>query len=266
MSATQSDVPATSSVDLAADFASFAASVDVSNLDDAVVDAAKANILDTLSCALAGSSAPAIAESPRPRGELGRHASGRHLGVRRKGSRASRGLDQQRHGARPRLRRYARCRDPARGSLGRSGGDRRWTAALVEVRRTVVRRRADRRGGRSVLEVTCRLGVAIEADIVESGFMYCSLLGYFGATAAAGPRDGTLTCRGDGRCLRDRLQLGGGQPSGDSRRLIDEAAAAGTGRAGRRGRGPARAARDPRGPRGLRRSGRLLPDLPARAG
>jgi 2-methylcitrate dehydratase PrpD len=36
------------------------------------------------------------------------------------------------------------------------------------------------------LEVTCRLGVAIKVDIIESGFIYTSLLGYFGATAAAG--------------------------------------------------------------------------------
>jgi 2-methylcitrate dehydratase PrpD len=34
--------------------------------------------------------------------------------------------------------------------------------------------------------VTCRLGVAIQVDIIESGFIYTSLLGYFGATAAAG--------------------------------------------------------------------------------
>ncbi len=36
------------------------------------------------------------------------------------------------------------------------------------------------------LEVTCRLGVAIKVDITETGFIYTSLLGYFGATAAAG--------------------------------------------------------------------------------
>jgi 2-methylcitrate dehydratase PrpD len=36
------------------------------------------------------------------------------------------------------------------------------------------------------LEVTCRLGIAVQVDIVESGFIYSSLLGYFGATAAAG--------------------------------------------------------------------------------
>lgn len=36
------------------------------------------------------------------------------------------------------------------------------------------------------LEVTCRLGVATQLDLIESGFIYTSLLGYFGATAAAG--------------------------------------------------------------------------------
>jgi len=36
------------------------------------------------------------------------------------------------------------------------------------------------------LEVTCRLGRATTVDIVETGFIYSSLLGYFGATAAAG--------------------------------------------------------------------------------
>ena len=36
------------------------------------------------------------------------------------------------------------------------------------------------------LEVTCRLGTAIKVDIIETGFIYTSLLGYFGATAAAG--------------------------------------------------------------------------------
>jgi 2-methylcitrate dehydratase PrpD len=36
------------------------------------------------------------------------------------------------------------------------------------------------------LETICRLGVATKIDLIESGFIYTSLLGYFGATAAAG--------------------------------------------------------------------------------
>jgi 2-methylcitrate dehydratase PrpD len=35
------------------------------------------------------------------------------------------------------------------------------------------------------IEVTCRLGTATKLDLIESGFIYTSLLGYFGATAAA---------------------------------------------------------------------------------
>jgi 2-methylcitrate dehydratase PrpD len=36
------------------------------------------------------------------------------------------------------------------------------------------------------IETTCRLGLATRLDLIESGFIYTSLLGYFGATAAAG--------------------------------------------------------------------------------
>ena len=36
------------------------------------------------------------------------------------------------------------------------------------------------------IETTCRLGIATKLDLIESGFIYTSLLGYFGATAAAG--------------------------------------------------------------------------------
>ncbi len=48
--------------DLVVDLARFAATIDAARLDPAVVKAVKTNILDTLSCALAGSSAKAIAE------------------------------------------------------------------------------------------------------------------------------------------------------------------------------------------------------------
>jgi 2-methylcitrate dehydratase PrpD len=44
------------------DLARFAANIAVERLDSVVVKATKTNIQDTLSCALAGSSAPAIAE------------------------------------------------------------------------------------------------------------------------------------------------------------------------------------------------------------
>ena len=48
--------------DLVVDLARFAATIDAARLDPALIKAVKTNILDTLSCALAGSSAKAIAE------------------------------------------------------------------------------------------------------------------------------------------------------------------------------------------------------------
>src|SRR6516162_4915380 len=48
--------------DLAVDLSRFVTTLDATKLDAAVVEAVKTNILDTLSCALAGSSAKAIAE------------------------------------------------------------------------------------------------------------------------------------------------------------------------------------------------------------
>lgn len=48
--------------DLVIDLSRFAATIDTAQLDAAVIKAVKTNILDTLSCALAGSSAEAIAE------------------------------------------------------------------------------------------------------------------------------------------------------------------------------------------------------------
>ncbi len=48
--------------DLVNDLARFAANLGAEQLDATVVKAIKTNVLDTLSCALAGSSAPAIAE------------------------------------------------------------------------------------------------------------------------------------------------------------------------------------------------------------
>jgi 2-methylcitrate dehydratase PrpD len=47
---------------LVIDLSRFAATIDTARLDAAVIKAVKTNILDTLSCALAGSSAKAIAE------------------------------------------------------------------------------------------------------------------------------------------------------------------------------------------------------------
>lgn len=171
---------AAASPDLVIDLARFAATLDTVRLDAAVIKAVKTNILDTLSCALAGSSAKAIAEVS--------------------------GLVQEWGGARQADRFVFGGKFPAHHAAWVNGGmshardyDDTHDAAILHAGVTSVpaaiaagQLRGKLSGAELIaavaagLEVTCRLGVAIQVDIVESGFIYTSLLGYFGATAAAG--------------------------------------------------------------------------------
>ena len=166
--------------DLVIDLARFAAGIDAAQLDPAVVQAVKTNILDTLSCALAGSSAKAIAEVADLVREWGGVAQAdmfvfggkfpaHHAALVNGGMSHARDFDDTHDGA---ILHAGVTAVPAaiaaaqlRGKL--SGAD--LIAAVA-----------------AGLEVTCRLGIAIKVDIIESGFIYTSLLGYFGATAAAG--------------------------------------------------------------------------------
>jgi 2-methylcitrate dehydratase PrpD len=169
--------------DLVADLAHFAANIDATRLDAAVIQAVKTNILDTLSCALAGSSAKAIAEVS--------------------------GLVQEWGGA-PQADRFVfGGKFPAHHAAWVNGGmshardyDDTHDIAVLHAGVTAVpaaiaagqlRGLRDPLSGAELiaavaagLEVTCRLGVATQLDLIESGFIYTSLLGYFGATAAAG--------------------------------------------------------------------------------
>jgi 2-methylcitrate dehydratase PrpD len=166
--------------DLAADLARFAASIDLEHLDGDVVHAVKTNVLDTLSCAIAGSSAPAIDEITGLVREWG--GTGQSdmfvFGGRFPAHQAAWVNSGMAH---------ARDYDDTHDAAILHAGVSTVPAAIAA---------AQLRGGLSGadlvaavaagLEVTCRLGVAVQVDIVESGFIYSSLLGYFGATAAAG--------------------------------------------------------------------------------
>lgn len=166
--------------DLVVDVARFAAAVDVAQLDPAVVEAVKTNILDTLSCALAGSSAKAVPEvtglvrewAGAPQADMwvfGGRFPAHHVAWANSAMSHARDYDDTHDAAILHAGISAVPAAIAAGQLrgGLSGAD--LIAAVA-----------------AGLEVTCRLGVAITVDIVESGFIYSSLLGYFGATAAAG--------------------------------------------------------------------------------
>ena len=166
--------------DLVVEVARFAATIDGAQLDPAVVKAVKTNIGDTLSCALAGSSAKAIDVvsgmvrewAGTPQADMfvfgGKYPAHHAAWI---------------NGGMSHARDYDDTHDAAILHAGVSAVPAAIAAAQL-------------RGGVSGadliaavaagLEVTCRLGVAIQVDIIESGFIYTSLLGYFGATAAAG--------------------------------------------------------------------------------
>lgn len=166
--------------DLAVELARFVTALDAARHEPAVVEAVKTNIMDTLSCALAGSSAPAVPEvtglvqewAGAPQADMwvfgGRYPA-HHAAW------ANSGMS------------HARDYDDTHDTAVLHAGVSAVPAAIAA---------AQLRGGLSGaeliaavaagMEVTCRLGMAVKLDLIESGFIYTSLLGYFGATAAAG--------------------------------------------------------------------------------
>jgi 2-methylcitrate dehydratase PrpD len=172
--------PPVSRPDLVVDLAEFVATLDAARLDAAVTDAAKTNILDTLSCALAGSSAKAIPEvvdlvrgwAGAPEADMfvfGGKFPAHHAAWVNSGMSHARDYDDTHDAA---ILHAGVSTVPAAIAAGQLRGG----LSGIDLIAAVV----------AGLEVTCRLGVAIQVDIVQSGFIYTSLLGYFGATAAAG--------------------------------------------------------------------------------
>jgi 2-methylcitrate dehydratase PrpD len=166
--------------DLAVDLARFASTVDLRDIDAYVVDAVKTNILDTLSCALAGSSADAIDEVVglvRDWGGAGQadvfvfggKVPAHHAAWVNSGMAHARDYDDTQNSA---TLHAGVSSVPAAIAAGQLRGRLSGSDLIAAVA--------------AGLEVTCRLGAAIEVDIIETGFIYSSLLGCFGATAAAG--------------------------------------------------------------------------------
>jgi 2-methylcitrate dehydratase PrpD len=177
--ATASHAPGTSS-DLVVDLARFTANIDSTRLDTPVVDAVKTNILDTLSCALAGSSAKAVAEvsglvrewGGAPQADMfvfGGRFPAHHAAWVNAGMSHARDYDDTHDAA---VLHAGVSSVPAALAAGQLRGELSGADLIAAVT--------------AGIETTCRLGVATKLDLIESGFIYSSLLGYFGATAAAG--------------------------------------------------------------------------------
>ena len=166
--------------DLAFDVARFAAGLKFEDLSEPVVAAVKRNIGDTLSCALAGSSAPGVSEVEElvvgwggaPQADvfvLGHKVPAHNAAWLNSGMAHARDYDD--------------THDSAILHAGVSSVPAAIAACQLQADVTGAELIASVAAG---LEIICRLGVAVQVDIVESGFIYSSLLGYFAATVAAG--------------------------------------------------------------------------------
>lgn len=166
--------------DFAVVLARFACDLSLAQLPGPVIAAAKVNVFDTLACAAAGSSAPGVAEARGLAAEWGGAAQASVLAF---GDKVPAHHAAWVNGTMAHARDYDDTHDAAVLHAGVSVVP----AALAA---------AELRGGVSGadfvaavaagLETICRLGIATQIGIIESGFMYTPLFGYFAATVAAG--------------------------------------------------------------------------------
>ena len=165
--------------DFAATFGAFSASLEFADLPVAVASAVKVNLLDTLSCAIAGFNAPGIGEVLALVKSWGGAPQAAILcsDIRVPAHHAAWVNGMMAH---------ARDFDDTHDGAVLHAGVSVIPAALAAAELSPAATGADLLAGIAAgLELICRLGVATTIGIVESGFIYTSLFGYFGATAAA---------------------------------------------------------------------------------
>ncbi|MDN5842109.1 MAG: MmgE/PrpD family protein [Alcaligenaceae bacterium] len=171
--------PQQSDTDFGSEYAAFAAALRVQDLPGAVLDAARENLFDTLSCAIAGSSAHGV-DAVR---DLVEEWAGRpEASILCSASRVPAHHAAWVNGMMSHARDYDDTHDAAVLHAGVSVVP----AALAASQLAPKASGADLLAGIVAgLELICRLGVSTRVSIIESGFMYTSLFGYFAATAAA---------------------------------------------------------------------------------
>ncbi len=180
MAVSQSETMAVSPTeDFAAIIARFACNASLANLPASAIAAAKADIFDTLACAAAGSSAAAVSEVRALACEWGGAAQASILVF---GDKVPAHHAAWVNGTMSHARDYDDTHDAAVLHAGVSVVPAALAAAElaggVSGDQTIA-------GVAAGLETICRLGVATRISIVESGYMYTSLFGYFAATVAA---------------------------------------------------------------------------------
>ncbi len=166
--------------DFAEEYAKFAANFDISTADPALVEAVRLNLYDTLACSIAGLTAPSVPEMIALVKDQGGKPEATMLwgDMRLPASQAA-----WVNGIMSHARDYDDTHDKAILHAGVSVIPAALAAAEVAGRPV---------SGNELysavalgLELMCRLGMATGIGIIQAGFIYSSLFGYFGATAAA---------------------------------------------------------------------------------
>jgi len=165
--------------DYSAVLARFACTLSASRLPAEAVAAVQANIFDTLACAAAGSSAQGVAEVRALATEWGGAPQAAILVF---GDRVPAHQAAWVNGMMAHARDYDDTHDAAVLHAGVSVVPAALAAAALRGTTPGEDFLAAVAAG---LETICRLGVATQASIIETGFIYTPLFGYFAATVAA---------------------------------------------------------------------------------
>jgi 2-methylcitrate dehydratase PrpD len=181
--------------EFAQEFAEFSSALSLDRLPPQVVAATKINLFDIMACAAAGWSAEAVAAVATQVEEWGgkREASVWCTAARVPAHHAALVNGTMAH---------ARDYDDTHDGAVLHAGVSVVPAALAAAELDPSASGADLVAGIAAgLELICRLGTATTIGIIESGYMYTSLFGYFAATAAAArvlrfDRDATVNALG----------------------------------------------------------------------
>jgi 2-methylcitrate dehydratase PrpD len=165
--------------DFARTFSEFSCGLDIRSLPSVVIDAAKTNLFDTLACAMAGRTAPGVEAML---------SLVKDWGGKAEASIFCTDLRLPAHHAAwlNGIMAHARDYDDTHDGAVLHAGISVVPAALAAAELAGDASGADILAGIVVgLELMCRLGVATKIGIIDSGFIYSALFGYFAATAAA---------------------------------------------------------------------------------
>jgi len=166
--------------DFAMVLARFACGLSLGDLTAPVIAAAKTNVFDTLACAVAGSGARGVAEARELAVEW---AGAPQATILAFGDKVPAHHAAWVNGTMAHARDYDDTHDAAVLHAG---------VSVVPAALAAAEWRCGARGNDFIagvaagLETICRLGMATQMGIIESGFIYTSLFGHFAATVAAG--------------------------------------------------------------------------------